>query len=144
MDTFSPQQRSKVMALVRDRDTKPEMVVRRLVFAMGYRYRLHNRKLPGCPDLAFKRLKRVIFVHGCFWHKHDCTRGSRMPKTRIDYWSSKLARNEARDAQSITRLQELGWRVMVVWECETCLRTREKLSARIVRFLSDSPSPGRR
>lgn len=135
MDTLSPKERSERMARVRGRDTKPEMIVRRLTHAMGYRYRLHRADLPGKPDLVFPGRRKVIFVHGCFWHRHDdpeC-RLARMPKSRLDFWGPKLERNRQRDADNVDRLAELGWRALIVWECQT--KDRAALEARIGEFL---------
>ena len=106
------------MSRIRKTDTKPEMVVRRLAHGMGYRYRLHRRDLPGTPDLVFSQLRKIIFVHGCFWHQHDCHIGRKKPSTNPDYWLPKLARNVERDRVVRTRLQEEGWRILVIWECE--------------------------
>lgn len=119
MDTLSKEQRSKRMSRVRSRDTKPELVVRSLVFLMGYRYRLHDRRLPGAPDLVFRSRRKVIFVHGCFWHRHPDCALARMPKSRLDFWRPKLEGNAARDARNIAALRDQGWGVLVVWECET-------------------------
>ena len=119
MDTLSPAERAKRMGLVKSRDTKPEMRVRRLVHALGYRYRLHDRKLSGHPDLVFKSRRKVLFVNGCFWHRHPGCPLTRTPKTRIEFWESKFADNEKRDKQVWGTLRELGWEVAVVWECET-------------------------
>lgn len=121
------------MALVRNKNTGPEMTVRRIVHALGYRYRLHVRSLPGCPDLVFPRRRKVLFVHGCFWHRHDCAMGNRTPKSRVKFWTSKLNGNQERDLAKWAELRRLGWRAMVVWECE--IRDRRKLAGRIARFL---------
>lgn len=117
-DKLTKEKRSANMARIRDRDTKPEMVVRRLVHSMGYRYRLHRKDLPGKPDLVFGPRRKVIFVHGCFWHQHSC-RDGRIPASRQEYWEPKLRRNVERDAEAIRRLEQGGWRVLIVWECET-------------------------
>lgn len=117
-DTMSSEERSRRMSLVRSTDTKPEMVVRRFVHNMGYRYRLHSRDLPGTPDMVFRSRRAVVFVHGCFWHRHAACRLARMPKSRLEFWTSKLEGNRLRDARKIAALKELGWRVLVVWECE--------------------------
>lgn len=106
------------MARVRSKDTKPEMQVRRLVHAMGYRYRLHDRKLPGHPDLVFKGRRKVIFVHGCFWHRHEGCGLARLPKSRLDFWLPKLEGNRLRDARKLEQLNQLGWTSLVIWECE--------------------------
>ena len=134
-DTLSPEARSERMSRVRGKDTKPEMAVRRLVHAMGYRYRLHRRDLPGIPDLVFRRLKKVIFVHGCFWHRHPDTKCklARMPKSRLDFWRPKLEGNRRRDEASQAELKKLGWRVLVVWECE--IGHKEQLENKIRKFL---------
>lgn len=106
------------MARVKGRDTKPEMLVRRMLHAAGYRYRVQARDLPGRPDLAFTRRKCAVFVHGCFWHGHDCPRGSRTPPTNVAYWRAKIARNKARDVDVADSLVAAGWRAILVWECE--------------------------
>lgn len=121
------------MRAVRSRDTGPEMAVRRLLHGLGYRYRLHRADLPGRPDLVFPGRRRVIFVHGCFWHGHGCPRGARVPKANRDYWLGKIARNVARDAAACAALAAAGWGVAVVWECE--LRDRPALEARLAAFL---------
>ncbi|WP_395317221.1 very short patch repair endonuclease [Variovorax sp. UC74_104] len=135
MDTLTPKQRSERMARVRGRDTKPELVVRRLLHSRGYRYRLHDKKLPGSPDLVFPRKRKVIFVHGCFWHRHEGCRLARMPKSRIDFWSTKLNGNQARDQRKLAALAQQGWSAMIVWECE--LRDLEALASRLEGFLND-------
>ena len=130
--------RSRQMSLVRNRDTKPEMIVRRLVHALGFRYRLHHAFLPGKPDLVFPKRRKVIFVHGCFWHQHGdprCWR-SRLPKSRLQFWVPKLRANTERDIRNIAALQADGWHVMVVWECETKPRRLDELRGRIVEFLT--------
>lgn len=134
-DTLSKAARSERMALIRGADTKPELFVRRLVHSLGYRYRLHRRDLPGKPDLVFPGRKSVIFVHGCFWHRHEGCRKARLPKSRFSYWIPKLEGNKARDKQNKNALAKQGWRVLVIWECE--LSDAKKLSRRIVRFLEN-------
>ena len=125
------------MASVGQRSTAPEMAVRRRLHRMGYRYGLHRRDLPGRPDLVFAARHKVIFVHGCFWHGHDCRKG-RLPTSRVDYWSEKIDRNKARDARNIGDLAAKGWDVCVVWECETA--DPETLIPRLMRFLDgDAP-----
>jgi DNA mismatch endonuclease (patch repair protein) len=134
VDTVSPERRSEIMGLVRGKDTRPEMMVRRIVHRMGYRFRLHRRELPGAPDLVFSRRNKVIFVHGCFWHWHiGCRRGARMPKTHASYWTSKIAANRRRDQANCRHLRALGWRVLVVWEC--WLRNPDKVTRQVRRFL---------
>lgn len=117
-DVFTPAERSAVMRRVKGRDTKPELKLRKLLTRMGLRYRLHRKDLPGSPDVAFIGKKTAIFVHGCFWHGHDCKRGARAPKTNAAYWSAKIARNRERDAKAVAALEAMGWRAVVVWECE--------------------------
>ena len=132
MDAFTPEGRSAVMRRVRGKDTRPEMTVRSLVHRMGLRYALHRRDLPGNPDLVFPARDRIIFVHGCFWHGHRCRAGRNRPASNTDYWTAKLDRNHARDAVNSRRLRNLGWRVLVIWECE--LKDTERLRARLARF----------
>jgi len=134
-DFLSPAERSRQMALVRSADTKPEMLVRRLVHGMGYRYRLHDRSLPGCPDLVFASRRKVIFVHGCFWHWHNCKRGRRMPQNRRDYWQAKLLGNRRRDARHRRELRRLGWSVLTVWECQLKPAKLPRTMERIAEFL---------
>lgn len=121
------------MARIKSQGTKPEMVVRRTVHALGFRYRLHRRDLPGCPDLVFSNRRKVIFVHGCFWHRHTCSIARRVPVTRQDYWGPKLKKNVERDAAAKQALAELGWEQLTIWECET--RDISDLSERLRRFL---------
>lgn len=122
------------MRRIRKTDTKPEMIVRRLVHSMGYRYRLHRRDLPGTPDLVFPSRKKVIQVHGCFWHQHERCRLANAPKKRTHYWGPKLRRNVERDAKNEADLRRLGWEQLTVWECETA--TVEQLTLRLERFFS--------
>lgn len=110
--------RSHIMRSVKGKNSQPEMTVRRLIHGMGYRYRLHRKDLPGMPDLVFGPRKKVIFVHGCFWHGHSCKRGNRQPKTNAEYWKNKISRNVQRDADSIEQLGKTGWDCLVIWECE--------------------------
>lgn len=136
MDNLSPEDRSKAMRRVRSRDTTPELSVRRLVHAMGYRYRLHVATLPGRPDLAFPRLRKVLFVHGCFWHGHRRCGKQTTPSSRREYWLPKLDRNKQRDRRNRRLLRKAGWGVLVVWECQ--LKNPEAVARRIRRFL-ESP-----
>ena len=117
-DVFSTAKRSAVMRRVKGRDTAPELKVRKALTALGVRYRLNRKDLPGSPDIVMAGRRLVIFVHGCFWHGHDCARGARQPKTNADYWIAKIARNRARDAASVQALEAAHWRVVTVWECE--------------------------
>lgn len=123
------------MAAIRSKDMKPEMVVRQLVYGLGYRYRLHRKDLPGKPDLVFGPRRKVVFVHGCFWHLHPdsgCL-DARPPKSNVDYWGPKLRRNVERDAQHLGALRKMGWHTMVIWECET--KDTDRLTKRLKRFL---------
>ena len=128
-----PEDRSRVMRAVKGQDTEPEMVVRRLAHSLRYRYKLHDKRLPGKPDLVFPARRKVIFVHGCFWHQHNCPRGARLPKSHQDYWVSKLSRNQQRDAEHNSSLEAMGWQVLVIWECET--RDRQTLATTLTLFL---------
>ena len=121
------------MRAVRARDTGPEIAVRRLLHRLGYRFRLHRADLPGHPDLAFPARRAAVFVHGCFWHGHDCPRGARAPKTNAAYWAAKIARNRARDAETRAALEARGWRAAVVWEC--ALRDPAAVAAALAAFL---------
>ena len=131
-DHVSPERRSFIMSSVRSKDTKPELVVRRTLHRLGYRYRLHRRDLPGRPDLVFPGRKKAIFVHGCFWHGHGC-RWGRLPKSRLDYWKPKIEANRKRDQKNLDDLRAAGWSVLVVWQCE--LKDLETAVERIVGFL---------
>jgi len=130
------ERRSAVMRSVKSVDTAPERVVRSLIFRRGFRFRLHRRDLPGCPDLVFSSRRKVVFVHGCFWHGHDCRRGARVPLTNRAYWIQKIAANVKRHERHDRELRELGWQSMVVWECE--LRDVTTLETRLVQFLAGS------
>jgi len=133
MDNVTPTRRSEIMGRVRARDTKPEMIVRRAVHAMGYRYRLHAKDLPGKPDLVFRSRKKVLFVHGCFWHRHPGCALARLPKSRQDFWTPKLNANRQRDVKSERSLKDAGWGVLTIWECE--LDGTDKLKNKIKEFL---------
>lgn len=135
-DVLTPTQRSRCMAAIRGRDTNPELFVRRLVYSMGYRYRLNVRELPGRPDLVFRAKKKAIFVHGCFWHRHSCAAGQVMPKTRRDFWRTKLTNNSSRDLRNLRALNADGWQCLVLWECE--LRD-EKVAGRAIKRFLDKP-----
>jgi len=134
-DVFSPEKRSEVMRAVKGADTKIEIALRKALFSRGFRYRLHAAELPGKPDLVFPKYRAVIFVHGCFWHGHDCARGSRVPKTNRAYWTGKIARNKARDKENAKRLKAQGWRVLVVWEC--AMKDVEAAAARLAQRIRD-------
>ena len=134
-DVFSPEKRSAVMRRVKGRDTSPEMKVRKLLTRLGARYRLHRKDLPGNPDIVLPGRKLAIFVHGCFWHGHDCARGARVPKQNRDYWLGKVARNVARDAASRDALAGTGWRVETIWECH--MKDEAALTDRLAGLLDD-------
>ncbi len=140
-DSVSPERRSENMRRIRNKDMKPEMLVRQFVHAMGYRFRLHRRDLPGSPDLVLPRHRKIILVHGCFWHGHgdsNCADGRRLPKTNLDYWIPKLTKNKERDQANIARLHDLGWETMIVWECE--IRRLEDVRARLRSFIEMNPN----
>lgn len=117
MDTRTPEQRRRIMQSVRSRNTGPEIALRKALFAAGYRFRIHRKDLPGTPDIVFPARKRAIFVHGCFWHGHDCRKG-KLPKSRTDYWADKIEANRARDIRNLAALQKLDWDASIVWQCE--------------------------
>lgn len=137
MDVHTPEQRRRNMSAIKGKDTKPEMIVRRLVHRLGYRYVLHSKRLPGRPDLTFPSRRKVIFVHGCFWHMHDCRWGSVVPAVRTEFWQGKRAGNVKRDHVHQEALVSQGYEVLVVWECEL---KDPKLSERLAVFLSPSCS----
>ena len=128
-----PQTRSRIMRAVKGKDTTPELIVRRMAHAMGYRFRLHRKNLPGKPDLVFPKFRKVIFVHGCFWHGHNCARGARIPVQNREYWRSKIKRNRERDSATANMLTKMGWKNTVLWECE--IRDAARLRRRLSHFL---------
>jgi DNA mismatch endonuclease (patch repair protein) len=132
-DVLTPEQRRLNMSRIRGRDTKPEMLVRRLLHKEGYRFRLHCKDLPGKPDLVFPSRRKAIFVHGCYWHRHHCAAGRVRAATNADFWNTKIKGNVTRDSKSEAALAEQGWRVLVVWECET--RDTERLWRTLRKFL---------
>jgi len=140
-DVFPPEKRSAVMRRVKGRDTAPELAVRKALTALGARYRLHRKDLPGNPDIVLPGRRLALFVHGCFWHGHDCARGARVPKQNREYWLAKVARNRARDAASRDKLTGLGWRVETIWECE--LKDAAALSQRLAKLLQCHPGKPR-
>lgn len=145
VDRLTAQERSAFMARIRSRDTRPELVVRRLLHETGYRYHLHHKPLAGRPDLAFTKRRKAVFVHGCFWHGHEGCALAHIPKTRSDYWREKFERNRARDARNLAKLDADGWDALVVWECEVA--DPPALAARLMAFLglprwSRSVEPG--
>lgn len=132
VDHVSADVRRRIMASVQTKDTGPEMLVRGMLHALGYRYRLHRKDLPGSPDLVFPRLRKVVFVHGCFWHGHGCQWG-RLPQSKLDYWGPKIEANRERDARNVAALGQAGWGVLIIWQCE--LRERESALEKLCAFL---------
>jgi DNA mismatch endonuclease (patch repair protein) len=133
MDTLTPEVRSEVMRRVRSKNTRPEMAVRRVLHGLGYRFRLHRPDLPGKPDIVLPRLRTVVFVHGCFWHRHPNCRRATVPASNAEFWSEKFSANERRDRRAKNDLRRNGWRVIVVWECE--ILTLGRLSNRLDKLL---------
>lgn len=133
MDTLTPEERSARMALVRGSNTKPEIVVRKILFSMGYRYRLHDKMLPGKPDIVLTSRRKIILVHGCFWHRHDNCALARMPKSRQVFWGAKLEGNRLRDGRVKAALRRQGWSVATVWECQ--INNVARLEKRLRRFI---------
>lgn len=135
-DVLTPEQRRKCMSSTKGRDTKPEMIVRRMVHSFGYRYSLHRKDLPGKPDLVFSRSRKVIFVHGCFWHVHRCRYGKVKPKTNAQFWTDKRESNRMRDKRNRKSLKKMGWGSLIVWECWTRdIKKLQQLEIRILSFL---------
>lgn len=138
-DKLNKAARSRVMSSIKNKNTKPELNIRKALFANGIRYGLHNRKLPGCPDLVFSKYKAIIFIHGCFWHNHQCKYG-RLPETNHEFWAEKLRGNALRDKRNIKRLKNMGWRVKIIWSCS--LKNRIKFDSaqcveEIIRWLNE-------
>jgi DNA mismatch endonuclease (patch repair protein) len=133
MDKLSPERRSANMRRIRSKDTSPELALRKLIHGLGYRFRLHRKDLPGKPDLVFPSRRKVIFVHGCFWHQHRGCIDGRMPKSNTSYWLPKLANNKTRDKKNRSRLARLGWKSLVIWDCQT--RDGKKLKQQLKAFL---------
>ena len=134
-DVFSKEKRSWIMSRVRDKHTFPEKTVRSTAHRLGYRFRLHRKNLPGKPDLVFSSRRKVIFVHGCFWHGHKCPRGDRTPKTNESYWREKIQRNVLRYEEHKKDLTRLGWKILTIWECE--IKKSDQLKSRLISFLED-------
>lgn len=136
-DTLSPQQRSKRMALVKNANTRPELKVRSLLQRLKCRYRQHVASLPGCPDILFASKRKIIFVHGCFWHRHMCRMGNRMPKSNLKFWQAKLNANRRRDIRNRRQIRHLGFRALVLWECQILKWEDKRLLLKIRHFLAD-------
>lgn len=142
-DILSPAERSERMSRIRHKDTKPELQVRKAVWAAGYRYRLHSKALPGKPDMVFPSLRAVVFVHGCYWHGHHCQRG-RIPGVNSSFWAAKFEANQARDRRNKARLGRMGWKVLTVWECSLSTKAkRAKALQRVLDFLARAREDGR-
>ncbi|QDJ35726.1 very short patch repair endonuclease [Bordetella hinzii] len=135
MDKLLPEHRGRLMSRVGTKNTAPELAVRQILFAMGFRYRLHDQHLPGTPDIVFRGPRKVIFVNGCFWHGHEGCRYGAPPKSRVEFWTEKISRNRSRDQRNIERLLRAGWRSLTVWECE--LKNVQALAKKLVGFLED-------
>lgn len=134
MDVLTQKQRSYCMSCIRKTDTNPELLVRRIVYRLGYRFRLYRKDLPGCPDIVLPKHKKIIFVHGCWWHRHTCHLGRRSPKSRTKYWLPKLAANKKRDKENQRKLQQLGWQILIIWECQT--KNIKPLTHKLQKLLS--------
>lgn len=138
-DIFNKDTRSRIMSRVRSKNTMPELLLRKALFARGLRYRIHVSELPGKPDIVFPRRKAIIFIHGCQWHWHGCAR-SRMPSTNVEYWENKIQRNRARDNEHLKKLAERGWRVLIVWECSVKMKKIQILADRVVYWVNHGVS----
>jgi len=138
MDSFTPEKRSEIMSKIRSKDTGPEFIVRKLLHKLGYRFRIHSKNLPGKPDIVLKKHNTVIFVNGCFWHHHEGCKRSNWPKSNKDYWIPKIKRTIQRDSESLKKLVNLGWNVIVIWECET--KKTEKLFESIKKVDTEKDS----
>lgn len=134
-DVLTPKQRSRCMSAIRAKDTAPELLLRRLLRSAGYRYRVNDDSLPGKPDIVFPRRKKTIFVHGCFWHRHNCHSGRSVPSTRKTFWHNKLEENKKRGNRQVCELRRLGWDVLVVWQCQLKGPKAHRALARVVGFL---------
>ncbi|WP_346897537.1 very short patch repair endonuclease [uncultured Roseibium sp.] len=135
MDILTPEKRSALMARIGSKDTKPELKVRRLLHVLGYRFRLHRKGLPGRPDIVLPKWKTAIFVHGCFWHRHPGCKDASTPKTNVEFWEKKFLENTTRDERVSNELRQLGWKVVVIWECET--KSLDKLAMRLIQELTE-------
>ena len=132
-DTLTKSQRFICMSRNTGTNTNTEMLVRHLIYSLGYRYRLHRRDLPGCPDMVFPSYRKVIFVNGCYWHRHKCKKGRSFPETRKQFWNSKFERTKQRDKENQKKLKKLGWKVLIIWECR--IKNPDKLKTQIIDFL---------
>lgn len=135
MDIYSKQKRSEIMSLISGKNTKPEIVIRKIAHSLGYRFRLHKKDLPGKPDIVFPKYKKVIFVNGCFWHSHKNCKRSKLPTTNAKFWKEKIEGNKKKDKSNYIRLKKLGWDYMVIWQCEIKDSNKEKIEKRLLEFL---------
>lgn len=140
-DVVDQATRSRMMSNIKGKNTRPETDLRKALHALGFRYKLHDKKLPGRPDIVMPKWKTAVFVHGCFWHRHDGCRYASQPKTRPDFWDAKFALNVARDRRNLKALEEAGWRSIVVWECEIKQIGADTIASRILQFLSSPSKP---
>ena len=137
VDKFSKQKRSEIMSHIKSKNTKPEMTVRKIIYSLGYRYRLHRKDLPGKPDLAFINKKKVIFINGCFWHGHSGCKKSALPDTNYEFWNDKIKNNVNRDTLNYKRLEDMGWKYLVIWQCEIKKDNIENIKSNIIHFLNE-------
>ncbi|NPE55187.1 DNA mismatch endonuclease Vsr [Dickeya dadantii] len=137
MDKITPAERSYIMSRVKGKDTQPERIVRRLIYHAGFRYRICDPRLPGKPDLVFWGKRKVIFVHGCFWHGHDGCKRASLPKSNQEFWIAKLEKNKARDSLNLSKLHEMGWKTLIVWECEIKRKEVKSLLKKLMAFLDE-------
>lgn len=135
MDKLTPERRSWLMSRIKSKNTKPEIKVRKIIYAMGYRYRLHVKQLPGSPDIVFVGRKKIIFINGCYWHGHVGCRYAKLPQSNIEFWVNKINKNKARDFENVAELESLGWKVTTIWQCE--IRAPDLLFQKIKSFLLD-------
>jgi len=142
MDHLTPAERSRQMALMKSKNTAPELAVRRVIYSLGFRYRLHEKGLPGNPDIVFKGRKKVVFVHGCFWHRHAGCRRASNPKSNLEYWNAKFRRNSVRDEANLRALKDAGWEALVIWECE--LKFLDALRSKLRAFITSDSKPSAR
>ena len=137
VDKFSKHKRSEIMSHIKSKNTKPEITVRKIVYSLGYRYRLHRKDLPGKPDLAFIKKKKVIFINGCFWHGHSGCKKSALPDTNYEFWNDKIKNNVNRDTLNYQRLKDMGWKYLIIWQCEIKKDKLENIKSKIIHFLNE-------
>lgn len=137
VDKFSKHKRSEIMSHIKSKNTKPEITVRKIIYSLGYRYRLHRKDLPGKPDLAFIKKKKVIFINGCFWHGHSGCKKSALPDTNYEFWNDKIKNNVNRDTRNYKLLKDMGWKYLVIWQCEIKNDNLENIKSNIIHFLNE-------